>query len=66
MGTYFVLMTSIFVNVYIISAIGDRLKEEVDLTEQFLYYIILYNTYSFAQLKNKYCKYEKKVEVFRS
>ena len=29
MGTYFVLMTSIFVNVFIISAIGDRLKEEV-------------------------------------
>ncbi|XP_020279268.1 odorant receptor 13a-like [Pseudomyrmex gracilis] len=28
MSTYFVLMTSIFVNVYIISAIGDRLKEE--------------------------------------
>lgn len=31
-GTYFVLMTSIFVNVYIISAIGDRLKEEVHFT----------------------------------
>ncbi|KAG5331743.1 OR13A protein, partial [Acromyrmex charruanus] len=30
MGTYFVLMTSIFVNVFIISAIGDRLKEEVN------------------------------------
>jgi len=35
MGTYFVLMTSIFVNVYIISAIGDRLKEEVIFSEQY-------------------------------
>jgi len=35
MSTYFVLMTSIFVNVYIISAIGDRLKEEVILFEQY-------------------------------
>lgn len=31
-GTYMVLMTSIYVNVFILSFVGDRLKEEVKLT----------------------------------
>ncbi|KAL0117102.1 hypothetical protein PUN28_010144 [Cardiocondyla obscurior] len=43
MGTYFVLMTSIFVNVYIISAIGDRLKEESDKVGESSYFISWYN-----------------------
>ncbi|KAF3054537.1 Odorant receptor 232 [Nylanderia fulva] len=43
MGTYFVLMTSIFVNVYIISAIGDRLKEESEKVGESSYFIEWYN-----------------------
>lgn len=43
MGTYFVLMTSIFVNVYIISAIGNRLKEESEKVGESSYFIEWYN-----------------------
>ncbi|KAL6259129.1 hypothetical protein P5V15_009051 [Pogonomyrmex californicus] len=43
MGTYFVLMTSIFVNVYIISAIGDRLKEESEKVGESSYSIYWYD-----------------------
>ncbi|XP_028046067.2 odorant receptor 49b [Monomorium pharaonis] len=43
MGTYFVLMTSIFVNVYIISTIGDRLKEESEKVGESSYSIKWYN-----------------------
>ncbi|XP_071558460.1 odorant receptor 82a [Temnothorax nylanderi] len=43
MGTYFVLMTSIFVNVYIVSAIGDRLKEESEKVGETSYFIDWYN-----------------------
>ncbi|KAG7198575.1 hypothetical protein KM043_005939 [Ampulex compressa] len=42
MGTYFVLMTSIFVNVFIISFIGDRLKEESEKVAESTYSIQWY------------------------
>lgn len=59
MGTYFVLMTSIFVNVYIISAIGDRLKEEVHYTiclytRQLIIYQIFCNTYPQLQTNENF------------
>ncbi|EZA50017.1 ObirOr5-K1 [Ooceraea biroi] len=43
MGTYFVLMTSMYINVYIISAIGDRLKEESEKVGESSYFIEWYN-----------------------
>ncbi|XP_011148392.1 odorant receptor 13a-like [Harpegnathos saltator] len=43
MGTYFVLMTSMFVNVYIITFIGDRLKEESEKVGESSYFIEWYN-----------------------
>ncbi|XP_043682740.1 putative odorant receptor 85d [Vespula pensylvanica] len=42
MMTYGVLMTSIFVNVFIISFIGDRLKEESELVGESTYSIEWY------------------------
>lgn len=41
--TYFVLMTSIFVNVFIISFIGDRLKQESERIRETSYFIPWYD-----------------------
>ncbi|XP_076177148.1 uncharacterized protein LOC143151682 [Ptiloglossa arizonensis] len=41
--TYFILMTSIFVNVFILSFIGDRLKEESERVGEALYFIPWYD-----------------------
>ncbi|XP_043253244.1 uncharacterized protein LOC122397858 [Colletes gigas] len=43
MITYFVLMTSIFVNVFIMSFIGDRLKEESERVGETIYFIRWYD-----------------------
>ncbi|XP_076620383.1 uncharacterized protein LOC143341380 [Colletes latitarsis] len=43
MITYFVLMTSIFVNVFIMSFIGDRLKQESERVGETMYFIRWYD-----------------------
>ena len=54
MLTYCVLMTSIFVNVFIISFIGDRLRQEVllqfqtNVSQSNTFEINMYNNFSFT------------------
>ncbi|XP_043593285.1 uncharacterized protein LOC122572410 [Bombus pyrosoma] len=49
--TYFVLMTSMFVNVFIISFIGDRLKQESERIGETTYFLPWYD-FPLNEVKN--------------